>query len=83
VRHEFENEETTVAHTLEQVTAPTDLGSAAARRLSATHWYWRGRLEKSQRIKCWQEALHRYGMAECSNAYSELTRALHDEMRNI
>ncbi len=83
VRHEFENEEATVAHTLEQVTAPADLGSATARRLSATHWYWRGRIEKSQRIKCWQEALHRYGMAECSNAYSQLTRALHDEMRNI
>nr|AIF02239.1 hypothetical protein [uncultured marine group II/III euryarchaeote KM3_155_G07] len=83
VRYEFENEEATSGQTLEQVLSPTDLGTAAARRLSATHWYWRGRLEKSQRIKCWQEALHRYGMAECSNAYSQLTRLLHDEMRKI
>jgi ABC-type transport system involved in cytochrome c biogenesis ATPase subunit len=83
VRHEFEEKEANPSQTLEQVSAPADLGSAAARRLSATHWYWRGRLDRSQRVKCWQEALHRYGMAECSNAYAELTRALHDEMRKL
>lgn len=60
---------------------PPNLGTTTARRLSAMLWYWRGVVEPHQRIKCWREALYRFGMAECANAYIQLQHKLHDSIR--
>ena len=46
------------------------------RRLSAHRWYWRGVLEKSDRISHWTEAISRFRAAECRNAANELVAML-------
>jgi MoxR-like ATPase len=83
VTHAHHQGDTSVAEILAQVEHPSDMGTTTARRLSAQHWYWRGVVDSSQRVKCWQEALHRFGMAECANAYTQLQHKLHDAMRLI
>ena len=65
---------------LESLPAPTDMGSSASRRLSALHWFWQGELDKSQRVRCWQEAIHRFQTAECPQAAAELTSRLHTSL---
>ena len=81
VKHAHDNNNSDIAEILNNVEHPTDLGTTTARRLSALHWYWRGVIDKRQQIKCWQEALHWYSMAECANAYIQLQHKLHDVMR--
>ncbi|HJL59851.1 MAG TPA: hypothetical protein QF621_05820, partial [Candidatus Thalassarchaeaceae archaeon] len=78
VKHAHEKNNPDIAELLASVEHPADLGTATARRLSALHWYWRGVIDKNQRVKCWQEALHRFGMAECANAYIQLQHKLHE-----
>jgi DNA-binding MarR family transcriptional regulator len=81
VKHAHEKNYPDIAELLADVEHPSDLGTTTARRLSALHWYWRGVVDNSQRVKCWQEAMHRFGMAECANAYTQLQHKLHDVMR--
>ena len=81
VKHAHEKNNSDIVELLADVEQPSDLGTATARRLSALHWYWRGVVDKSQRVKFWREALHRFGMAECANAYIQLQHKLHDVMR--
>jgi hypothetical protein len=45
---------------------------AIFRRLSAQLWYWRGVLEPQNRLSHWQESIHRFRTAECSDAAREL-----------
>ena len=81
VKHAHEKESKDIANLLASINHPSDLGTTTARRLSALHWYWRGVIDKSQRVKCWQEALHRFRMAECASAYIQLQNRLHEFMR--
>lgn len=75
-----ENDPSEAASLLQTLPAPTDLGSNAARRLSALHWFWQGQLDEGQRIRCWQEAIHRFQTAECPRAAAELTSRLHTSL---
>ena len=81
VKHAHDRKSRDITELLAGVEHPSDLGTATARRLSALHWYWRGVIDKSQRVKCWQEALHRFRMAECASAYIQLQHRLHEVMR--
>lgn len=81
VKHAHETNDPAVGELLRATEHPQDLGTTTARRLSAFHWYWRGVIDSSQRVKCWQESLYRFGMAECANAYIQLQHKLHDSMR--
>ena len=45
---------------------------AIFRRLTAQLWYWRGVLEPQNRLSHWQESIHRFRTAECSDAAREL-----------
>ncbi len=83
VNHAHQQNDTDIAEILATVEHPPDMGTTTARRLSAQHWYWRGLVDSGQRVKCWQEALHRFGMAECANAYIQLQHKLHDAIRLI
>jgi hypothetical protein len=83
VNHANQQNDSDIAEILAAVEHPPDMGTTTARRLSAQHWYWRGLVDSGQRVKCWQEALHRFGMAECANAYSQLQHKLHDAIRLI
>ncbi len=83
VNHAHQQKDSEIAEILAAVEHPPDMGTTTARRLSAQHWYWRGLVDSRQRVKCWQEALHRFGMAECANAYIQLQHKLHDAMRHI
>jgi hypothetical protein len=83
VNHAHQQNDSDIAEILATVEHPPDMGTTTARRLSAQHWYWRGLVDSGQRVKCWQEALHRFGMAECANAYSQLQHKLHDAIRLI
>ncbi len=83
VNHAHQQNDTDIAEILATVEHPPDMGTTTARRLSAQHWYWRGLIDSRQRVKCWQEALHRFGMAECANAYIQLQHKLHDAIRLI
>jgi len=83
VNHAHQQKDSDIAEILATVEHPPDMGTTTARRLSAQHWYWRGLVDSRQRVKCWQEALHRFGMAECANAYIQLQHKLHDAMRLI
>ena len=56
---------------------PLPLDMAAARRLDAMRWFWRGQLDKKMRISCWREAVLRLRSAECPNAARTLTARLH------
>ena len=75
-----ENDPSEAASLMQTLPAPTDLGSNAARRLSALHWFWQGQLDEGQRIRCWQEAIHRFQTAECPRAAAELTGRLHTSL---
>ncbi len=83
VNHAQQQNDPDIADILATVEHPPDMGTTTARRLSAQHWYWRGLVDSGQRVKCWQEALHRFGMAECANAYIQLQHKLHDAIRLI
>ncbi len=83
VNHAHQQNDSDIAEILATVEHPADMGTTTARRLSAQHWYWRGLVDSGQRVKCWQEALHRFGMAECANAYIQLQHKLHDAVRLI
>jgi len=83
VNHANQQNDSDIAEILAAVEHPPDMGTTTARRLSAQHWYWRGLVDSGQRVKCWQEALHRFGMAECANAYIQLQHKLHDAIRLI
>lgn len=83
VNHAHQQNDSNIAEILATVEHPPDMGTTTARRLSAQHWYWRGLVDSGQRVKCWQEALHRFGMAECANAYIQLQHKLHDAIRLI
>ena len=83
VNHAHQQNDSDIADILTTVEHPPDMGTTTARRLSAQHWYWRGLVDSGQRVKCWQEALHRFGMAECANAYIQLQHKLHDAIRLI
>ncbi|MEE2812062.1 MAG: hypothetical protein VX320_02475, partial [Candidatus Thermoplasmatota archaeon] len=64
--------------TLEQLLeVPLPLDMAAARRLDAMRWFWRGELDDKMRISCWREAVLRLRSAECPNAARSLTARLH------
>lgn len=81
IAHSHEAKEGELLTLVNQCEHPPNMGTTTARRLSAMLWYWRGVADPGQRVRCWQEALYRFGMAECANAYIQLQHKLHDVIR--
>ena len=53
----------------------------ASHRRAASHWwYWRGVLERDDRLSSWKEAIQRLRTAECTQASKELIGKLSKEL---